>query len=201
MENKLEMQHVKGFSNGKRIPEYSAWKSMRDRCLNIKHKFYHHYGGRGITVCDRWLGENGFQRFIKDMGFKPSEKHSLDRIDNNGGYNPTNCRWATWIEQKNNRRVNVFIEHNGMRLTKAQWARLFNKDDSNVFANKKKTFEQIYNHYINGGGYPSIKVELDGETLTITELQKKLTIGDRYLRQLLKRNHLSVKEIHEKYKK
>lgn len=77
-------------------------KNMIQRCTNPKNPVFKHYGGRGIKVCDRWLGKDGFINFVKDMGKRPSSKHSIDRIDNDGNYEPANCRWATQKQQCNN---------------------------------------------------------------------------------------------------
>lgn len=100
--------------------EYRAWADMKNRCDNPKVKTYHFYGARGITYCERW---RSFENFLADMGRKPSEDHSLGRIDNNGPYCLENCRWETREQQDNNRRDSVILEYNGERLTLAQWAR------------------------------------------------------------------------------
>jgi hypothetical protein len=93
-------------SKGQETAEYSAWLGMRKRCQNSKCQDWPDYGGRGIKVCERW---QIYTNFLADMGRRPSPKHSLDRIDNDGDYEPSNCRWATPKEQYENRRVK-FIE-------------------------------------------------------------------------------------------
>lgn len=83
-------------------PEYKSWSGMRDRCLNENNDSYDNYGGRGITICQRWI--DSFELFYADMGQKPGQNYSIDRIDNDLGYSPSNCRWATGETQGRNRR-------------------------------------------------------------------------------------------------
>lgn len=97
---------------------YKAWTSMRRRCLNPSCAAYGDYGGRGITVCDRW---SSFENFYADMG-DPPPGLTLDRIDNDGPYSPENCRWATRQEQRLNQRCMRLIEHDGLSLSIADWA-------------------------------------------------------------------------------
>lgn len=104
-----------------RPPEYNIWGGIKRRTRNPKYFQYHLYGGRGIKMCDRWF--DSFENFLEDMGPRPSKKHSLDRIKQNGNYEKSNCRWATAIEQNNNSRKNVWIDRMGLRMTPAQWAR------------------------------------------------------------------------------
>jgi len=99
---------------------YKSWQHMKERCHKPNTTDYHRYGGRGITVCKRWL--ESFDNFLQDMGVKP-EGLTIDRIDNDGNYTPENCRWATLRQQANNTRANKHITHNGITLTQAQWSR------------------------------------------------------------------------------
>jgi hypothetical protein len=102
-------------------PEYHAWSGMRQRCYNPKSVDYKNYGGRGIKVCDRW--RNSFDAFFEDMGRRPSATHCVERDDNDGDYEPGNCRWATVTEQANNKRSNRVLTHQGETLSVADWSR------------------------------------------------------------------------------
>ncbi len=89
-------------THGKPTPEWDAWHSMKQRCLNPNHAAYANYGGRGISICQRWVED--FEAFLADVGLKPDPELTLDRIDNDGNYEPGNVRWATWSQQNSNQR-------------------------------------------------------------------------------------------------
>lgn len=109
--------HNKSFS-----PEYNSWCGMIQRCTNPNSHKYSTYGGRGISVCERWL--NSFENFYVDMGPKPGAEYTIDRENNNGHYEPNNCRWATKMEQSSNRSNNILIEgFDGVKTTLSQAAR------------------------------------------------------------------------------
>lgn len=110
-----------GLKHGKEGTKiYLVWHSMKNRCLNEKTSNWSRYGGRGISICKQWLE---FEQFYADMGDPPNNFLSLDRIDNDGDYTPDNCRWATREEQQNNRKNTIFIPHQGMTLSLAQWGK------------------------------------------------------------------------------
>lgn len=107
------------YTHGKTdTPEYRIWADMLTRCLNPQAAQSRNYLGRGITVCDRW---RDFANFIADMGPRPSPDHSIDRIDNDGNYEPQNCRWATRVEQGRNRRTTLRITYLGVTLPLKEW--------------------------------------------------------------------------------
>ena len=101
-------------------PEYWVWTSLKARCLNPRRKEFHRYGGRGITVCARWL--NSFDNFFKDVGLRPSPVHQIERIDNNGNYEPPNCKWATRKEQSNNTRRTHMLTFRGKTQSVQLWS-------------------------------------------------------------------------------
>lgn len=112
-----------GEQHGKRMsPEYTTWYGIKKRCTNKNNHKYSSYGGRGITVCDRW--SNSFVEFLEDVGLRPTSQHSLDRINNDGNYEPGNCRWATRSEQGCNKRNNRVFSFYGKVMTLSQWCRI-----------------------------------------------------------------------------
>tara|TARA_R110001632_G_scaffold215733_2_gene343017 strand:- start:13549 stop:14109 length:561 start_codon:yes stop_codon:yes gene_type:complete len=115
---------------------YAVWANIKARCFSKTNKQYVDYGGRGITLCDDW--KNSFLTFYRDIGPRPSKKHSVDRIDNNGPYSPENCRWATGCEQQNNTRKNVTLTYKGKTMTVANWSRACDIKASVLYARKKK---------------------------------------------------------------
>lgn len=100
--------------------EYKSWAAARGRCANPNNSRWDDYGGRGITICDRWL--ESFEAFYEDMGDRPTPKHTLERKDNDGPYSPDNCAWATRGEQANNKRDTLRVEHEGRQYSLAQLA-------------------------------------------------------------------------------
>lgn len=120
---KRNITAIVGVKHGLRnAPEYENWHNMKQRCLNPNFHGYSNYGGRGITICQRWI--ESFTNFYEDMGKRPSPTHSIDRIDNNKGYTPENCRWADKKTQIVNRRMNKnnTTGYRGVRKNRAKWA-------------------------------------------------------------------------------
>lgn len=124
--------------------EYRIWAQMKSRCLNLKDKSYSNYGGRGIKVCDRWLT---FEGFIADMGIRPSTKHSIDRKDNNGNYEPTNCRWALPGIQVHNRRAYNKLGIKGVFTTPYNTFKVVVTKDGRTLQKNYKTLAEAINGY------------------------------------------------------
>lgn len=116
----------------RRNTAYQVWASMKKRCNNPNAINYYLYGARGVKVCDSWNAMSGFDAFIKDMGERPGQEYSIDRIDPEGDYSPSNCRWATRTEQANNRRDTKYLELDGLRMPLHDWARKLNIKSSTL---------------------------------------------------------------------
>lgn len=147
-------------------PLYSTWNSMKERCSNTNSPNYHRYGGRGIKVCDRWL--NSFENFLEDMGEKISPDLSIDRIDVNGNYEPSNCRWATKVEQSNNK------EHKPAFT-----------NTSNVYYDKRYMtyYVELYRRgkKIKTKGYKTLEQAIKKRNDLITELDRETRTPNKYM--------------------
>lgn len=125
LRDELRVEHNKPVHGETNTRLYDIWRGMKKRCYVKSSAGYKYYGGRGIKVCDEWIADyKAFSDLAKSNGY--TDGLTLDRIDSNGNYEPSNCRWATYIEQENNRRCCHYIEINGVKLTVAQWARITN---------------------------------------------------------------------------
>lgn len=120
-------------------PEYTAWSGMKERCYNKASGNYYLYGGRGISVCSRW--KNSFENFYKDMGNKPTPRHSLDRIDVNGNYEPLNCKWSTMEEQARNKRVS---RNNESGYTGVGWSMAAEKWIARIHVDGESKYLGVY---------------------------------------------------------
>lgn len=128
----------------KRTKEYNTWANMKARCSRLEDN---RYGGRGISVCDRW--KNSFKNFLFDMGRAPTPMHSIDRINNDGNYEPLNCRWATSYQQTRNTRLNHWIEYNGEEMIIQDWGKRFGINTQSVqdHLNKGETMSEIDKYF------------------------------------------------------
>lgn len=127
-------------------PEYRAWSKIKERCYSNTSKGFPRWGGRGISMCKEW--RDNYEIFLDEMGRRPTNNHSIDRIDNNGNYCKTNCRWATRKEQNNNTTRNRYISNNGVTNTLQGWADKIGVDYRNIsYHLNKKTMAEIIEYY------------------------------------------------------
>lgn len=138
------------YSAGKRSRTYRCWDSMIQRCTNPNYSKWHDYGGHGITVCERW---RQFVNFLEDMGECP-DGLTIERLNSNGNYELSNCKWATYVDQGNNTCRNLFIDFNGQRLTMSQLARMLGVKYSHfryLYRDKHYSVQEIINQIESGG--------------------------------------------------
>lgn len=136
--NELSSKRKSALAHGEaasQSPEYISWKAMRGRCNNPNHHAYERYAGRGITVCDRW---DDYDNFLEDMGRRPDLSYTLDRIDNDKGYSPENCRWATKREQILNSRTSRKLTFRGETLGVKEMAEKYGMSHQTMIYRMKK---------------------------------------------------------------
>ena len=166
--NRLAKPGLHGMSD---TVEWGVWSRMKDRCYRPSHHKYPRYGGRGIKVCDRWL--ESFENFFEDMGLKPSKRYSLDRIDNDGNYEPANCRWASAATQVRNSTTVHWVTIDNIKLCVVDWAKLLNVP-------KWKLNEMVRNRGKYKAKFPSIEAAIEHLYNKTKEPPKKKKYRKRY---------------------
>lgn len=182
---KENMSRVSTTHGGSKEKLFNTWCSMKKRCYNPKHKSYKYYGGRGIIICDEWI--NSYEVFrCWSLANGYAEKLSIDRKNNDGNYEPSNCRWVTDKVQHNNTRANHPLTYNGVTKNVTQWAEELGVSDSAIFQRISKgwSVDKIFTKPFLG----QQKLEYNGLKLTINEWAKKLNIRRALIDQRLKRN-------------
>lgn len=185
---------------------YNVWVNMRARCYNKNNNRYSTYGAKGIKVCDEWLGENGYQNFMKwayENGYSTEKtetghiKYTLDRIDFYGNYEPSNCRWITIQEQQNNRKDNKYITYNGETHTMAEWSRILNvpyyRLQSRMF--KGMDFESA----IKDCNYHDKRHTLFGEKKTLNELSQIIGCSVPVISRSIRKG-ITLEELYKKWR-
>lgn len=154
---------------------YNVWRNMKKRCFLKTNEGYKDYGGRGITVCDRWLVFDNFKEDMYEEYLKHLKEYnkdtSIDRINVNGNYEPSNCRWATMEVQSNNKRNNVILEYNEEKHTVAQWARILNMSQETLYTRIFTQNMSIEDAFFSKN-QKKIKYEINGESHTFQEWSK-----------------------------
>jgi hypothetical protein len=158
---------------------YEAWHSMKDRCLNPRHSAWREYGGRGIAVCERWLR---FENFLEDMGEAPAGT-TLDRVDNEGGYRPGNCRWATVKEQARNRRSNRLVTFEAVTKTLAEWCEELSLDYTLTWQRLYEMGWSVERALTSKPRAYNAPVEWRGRSQTLTEWCRELDLDYNLVRQ------------------
>lgn len=187
--------HGESIKNNK-SPEYRTWSGILSRCLNKSNPGYKRYGGRGIIVCERWM--DSFSNFLLDMGRKPIGC-SIDRIDNDGNYEPSNCRWSNSKEQSNNTSANHIIEFNGTKKTIQQWAEYYGMNHYTLRRRIRENWpiEKCFAEPIRSDSliHRGKKYEFESLSLTIVQWSKKTGISLSVLKYRLSKQKLSLSEV------
>ncbi len=166
--------------------EYSIWIGMKGRCYNKGNSGYKDYGERGISVCSRWLDkDNGFENFIIDMGLRPDSNYSIERINNDKGYTPDNCRWETQFSQSRNHRRNHWLELNGERMVLTDWAHKIGITPS-ALQSRLKNMPRERALTMEANRDKKRYIEAGGKRLTLIEWADELGLSKSQIQRRLK---------------
>lgn len=179
---------------------YVVWKGMKRRCFGKTHKNYEHYGGRGITVCDEWLGKNGFQNFYDwamANGYDenaPVGKCTLDRINVNGNYEPSNCRWVEQSVQTRNKRNNHYITYNGQTKTITEWCKEYHicRKTISDYESKYGNEELALEYALKNRRYHRITYK--GKTQTVSAWERELGFTHGFLSSRMREQNLTFEQ-------
>ncbi len=163
---------------------YCVWQAMKSRCNNVNHKSYKDYGGRGVSVCDAWL--YSFETFLEDMGVKPTSRHQIDRIDNNKGYSPSNCRWATITENARNKRDTVMLVIDGVKKPMVEWAEQVSTATKTIEARLKRGW--AHERAVFGTRHGKRYTTPEGEFKTLLEVQEVYNMSSSGVHSRFKSN-------------
>lgn len=169
-------------------PIYQVWQAMKDRCYNTQNRHYRNYGARGITVSDRWL--ESFNNFFEDMGERPFDGATLERVDNSKGYSKDNCKWATRHAQMANTRVSRLLTYNGETKCLTEWARGIGVDPKTLYYRLKQgwTLEKALTTTATPARGRKVRMlTYNGKTLCLKDWARELGIGTDTLRDRINR--------------
>lgn len=176
---------------------YAVWSAMKQRCTNSKNKRWERYGGRGISVCAEWKDSyDNFKVWALSNGYR--EGLTLDRIDNNKGYEPSNCRWATYHEQNLNTSRSVHIEYKGEVHSPQEWADLYGLKLKAIYTRMERTGVSFIEALLSVGEKRERLITYRGKTQNLRQWSDELGISYTCLINRLNCSHLSVKEAFEK---
>lgn len=176
--------------------EYRIWKGMIKRCSNKNDSAFARYGGRGITVCSRWLGDGGYQNFLRDMGRAPVPQSTIERIDNEAGYDPENCRWASRKVQARNKRNNFEITYDDRTQCLTAWAEELGIPWGCLHYRITRAKWSVKKAFTTPSrGHKNRRLRYDGRVRTLTEWAEELGMLPSTIRERLERGWTTAKAL------
>jgi hypothetical protein len=175
--------------------EHQTWKSMKGRCYNKRNPKYPRYGARGIKLHTSW--ENSFETFLNDMGKRPEDCDSIERLDNDGDYSPSNCKWATAKEQSNNTSENILLDYNDKTQTLEQWCEELGLNYSTTYGRIVTRGWGIERAFTAPITRPTVMVKHNGESKSISQWSRDLDIPNSTIHNLISNRGMSISDVIE----